>query len=460
MDKILAKNVRMCYTENMIRLEKFFGKKICVATSGGVDSTSLLHYLKNGREKYGYILSVVHCEHGIRGAESLADGEFVRELCQQWELPLYYYSEDCPQRALKEKVSLETAARNFRKECFSKLIEGGEADYIATAHHMDDEAETVLFRLARGASLSGMKGMTSEDGYIIRPFLDWSRKDIQAYAEKNGLAYREDSTNKELDATRNKLRLEILPKLENAVFGAAKNIVRFSKLAAEDDDWLYAKAFALISEQVDLDGDSEILVEFSCEKPLFRRAALTAMKRLGVEKDYTATHLEDVFYLQSLERGARVSLPRGVEAEKGEKGILFRKEKEPLFSVEKKSAPFQEGVFDGGRYAVNVSNAPIKADGLWKILRVDSEKIPENAVFRFRKEGDKIERFGGGTKSLKKFFNEEKISVREREWLPLIAEADENEVYAVCGVEISEKIKTDKNTEKVLYIMLQKKKEK
>lgn len=406
------------------------------------------------------MLSAVHCEHGIRGAESLADGEFVREICQLWGIPLYYYSEDCPKRALTEKVSLETAARNFRKECFSKLIESGEAEYIATAHHMDDEAETVLFRLARGASLSGMKGMTSEDGYIIRPFLDWSRKEIQSYAESNRLSYREDSTNKELDATRNKLRLEILPKLESAVLGATRNIVRFSKLAAEDDDWLYEKAVALISEQVDLDGDREILVAFSSEKPLFRRAALTAMKRLGVEKDYTATHLEDVFVLQSLERGAKVSLPKGVEAEKSEKGVVFRVEKERLLLKKTENVPFQEGIFDGGRYAVNVSNAPTETDGDWKILRIDKEKIPSNAVFRFRREGDKIERFGGGTKSLKKFFNEEKVPVREREWLPLIAEADGNEVYAVCGVEISEKVKTDNNTKEVFYIMVQKKKEK
>ena len=119
---------------------------------------------------------------------------------------------------------------------------------------------------------------------------------------------------------------------------------------------------------------------------------------------------------------------------------------------------FDKNGFDGGRYEVKASFAPIEqAENGWKILRLDMDKIPPTAVFRFRKEGDEIQRFGGGRKTLKKFFNEEKTAVSERAYLPLIAEENDTEVYAVCGVEISEKVKVTSETKQILYIYLKKK---
>ena len=151
-------------------LEKYRGKRICVAVSGGADSVALLHYLYGLKEKNGFSLCAVHCEHGIRGEDSLADRSFVEAICRAFEVELYVFLEDCPARAKREKESLETAARNFRHESFRKLIQEGKADYIATAHHKNDEAETLLFRLARGTSLGGMSAMKEENGYLLRPF--------------------------------------------------------------------------------------------------------------------------------------------------------------------------------------------------------------------------------------------------------------------------------------------------
>ena len=107
---------------------------------------------------------------------------------------------------------------------------------------------------------------------------------------------------------------------------------------------------------------------------------------------------------------------------------------------------------------MNVSKTlPKNIDGGWKVLRFDGDKMPKDAVFRFRQEGDKIRRFGGGSKTLKKFFNEEKISVEEREFLPLLADAETSRVYVVCGVEISELVKCDESTKRILYLSIMKK---
>lgn len=449
--KKLAKEIGVWYTEYIMNLKKYSGKLICVAISGGVDSVVLLHYLKNCERECGYFLSAVHCEHGIRGEESLADARFVEEYCKELGVELTVFSRDCLSRAAQEKKSLETAAREFRMEVFDRLIADGKADYIATAHHANDEAETVLFRLARG-TLSGVKGMTEEENGRIRPILGWTRAEIEGYAQEKRLVFCVDKTNADTTFTRNKIRWEVLPKIEEAVPGATGNILRFAALHAEDDGLLYRYAEKLLTKT-----QTGFCVAFSEEKPLFCRACLLALKGLGVEKDYQSVHLADAFALQKSERGSMLDFPKGVVAEKGLEGVVFFLKKQETPCEKPISIPYCEEGFDGGRYEVKISKTPILPKNEWKVLRFDGGKIPDGAVFRFRQEGDEITRFGGGTKSLKKFFNEEKVPVFEREYLPLIADGAGKEVYAVCGVEISEKVKVDLDTEKVFYIAIQRK---
>ncbi len=446
----VARKAGLCYTKRMKTMEEMKNKRICVATSGGMDSTALLHYLKAHEREGGYILSAVHCEHGIRGRASVADMRFVQKLCDAWEIPLYVFQEDCIRRAKTEKTSVETAARNFRYESFERLLRDGKADYVATAHHSQDEAETVLFRIARGASLSGAAAMyAAREGYL-RPFLSWSKKRIVEYVKANKLIYREDKTNKDKKYARNKLRLEVLPALNGAVAGATGNIVRFAALAAEDDEYLYRQSEKLLQQK----GEG-ITVLFSEEKPLFRRACLTAVKALGLDRDYTQAHLQSVFDLQKSERGAYVTLPKNIIAQKGKSGIVFsiKEGERPLLnSVEK---PFSMEGFNGGTYEVKVSLTPPKEEGyVGKVLRIDGDKLPMDAIFRFRKEGDEIEKFGGKRKTLKKYYNEEKIPVKIRPCLPLLASEKGRETYVVCGYEISERVKVGEDTAQTLYITL------
>lgn len=445
--------MRIWYTCNMDILRDFQGKRICVAISGGVDSTALLHYLLQTREKGGYSLVAVHCEHGIRGEESLRDQVFVQDICKQWGVELYLFSCDCVAKAKTEKCSLETAARNFRRECFQCLIDGRKADYIATAHHALDEAETVLFRLARGSALHGASAIKARDGVYIRPFLSWSKEKIFAYANEHELQFCVDSTNLETDATRNKLRLDVLPLLSNAVDGAVENLARFAQVAKEDDELLYA-----MSERLLCVTDSGCEVAFDDRKPLFTRACLLALKKMGVERDYTGTHLQALYDLQSLERGAKISLPCGVVAERQKQTVAFFVDSaQEENALRKICVPFTNAGFDGGRYAVKISlQPPVEENSGWKTLRFDIDKLPKDAVFRFRKDGDTMQTFGGG-KSLKKFLNEREIPPKERAFLPLIAHPTGSQVYVICGVEIAKSLCVDEYTKRVAYVTLIKK---
>jgi tRNA(Ile)-lysidine synthase len=230
-------------------------------------------------------------------------------------------------------------------------------------------------------------------------------------------------------------------------------LAHFATLAAEDDALLYEYSQALISKNQD-----GYLIAFSNKKPLFTRACLTAMKGLGLEKDYTAKHLDALFALQTAERGAWLCLPKNIIAEKQEKGIVLNEKKQTFFEEKSAEEKFSLDGFDGGRYALKLSDTPVhdkKND--WKTLKIDAEKLPAGAVFRFRKEGDKISVFGGGTKTLKKFFNEKKVPVQEREYLPLIADKNSDAVYVIGGVEIADSVKVSETTNKILYIQLQKK---
>ena len=412
-------------------------KRICAAVSGGVDSIVLLRILKEKEIEYGYTLSAVNFEHGIRGEESVGDTLFVKSECEKLGVPLFLFAENCVLRAEKEKVSLETAARNFRQEGYYKLLAEGKVDYIATAHHQNDEAETVLFRILRGSSLTGAVGIEAQTNGFIRPLLSVSKKEILRYAKEHDISYREDKTNNERIATRNVLRLDILPALEALVPGAVSNIARFATLAKEDDEFLYQLSKELIVRQ-----KGKPYVCFSQEKVLFRRACLTVMKELGVEKDYTATHLEDLVSLQDLALGAKVTLPKGVEARKEEEGIAFyKKEDETMFLGE---VPFQIGEYQVGNFTVNVSFTPLD-----KALRFDLDKLPKDCFWRMRREGDRFTKFGGGTKSVKDYLIDKKIPVYER-GMPLLVSG--KDVLLISGVEISDKIKVSEETKRTVWV--------
>ena len=345
-------------------------------------------------------------------------------------------------------------------------------DAVATAHHLNDNAETVLFNLARGSALSGMEGITDgrflADGdkwlEIIHPMISVSREEIDAYISENNIPFVEDETNFTDDYTRNKLRHNVLTALEEAVPGAAKAIYRFSRLAADDEEYFdnLIQEHKLIKK-----------TRFGCEilhcneKVVFKRAVVKALVGMNT-KDYTSEHAQRLYDLQFAENGKKFEF-LGFTAFKEDGKITICDSY--MLKIKKEGIPFKEHfcgefslwndifihVSDGNGLEENMLAFEAAAEDderipkKLKVLKFDADAMPETAVIRAMKEGDKFTKFGGGTKKLGDYFTDKKIPVRMRKQIPLIA--DGNEILAVGGVEISDKIKITDNTENKLYLI-------
>jgi tRNA(Ile)-lysidine synthase len=186
------------------------GNRVGVAVSGGADSVFLLHALRDLAPRFEIHLSVVHIEHGIRGAASLADAEFVRSLAEQFVLPFHLHQAD----VLALGGNLEQAAREVRRAFYAKLIDSGCVDSIATGHTRSDQAETVLYRVLRGSGLAGLSGILPiSDPGVMRPLLEVTRAEIETWLRDRSIAWRQDETNQDCSYARNRLRHEILPML-------------------------------------------------------------------------------------------------------------------------------------------------------------------------------------------------------------------------------------------------------
>ncbi len=215
------------------------GQRIAVAVSGGADSVALLRRLLQERHTLGIVLSVAHVDHGIRGAAAEEDAAFVGTLAAAYDLPFHLHRADAPAAAATLHETLEEAARNLRYAFFRELIAGGSADAVVTAHTLDDQAETVLHKLLRGAWTEGLSGihpvLPVEPGSILRPFLENSRATIEAWLLEIQQPWREDASNQDMAHTRNRIRWELLPLLRTFNPQIAAQLARLASISADEE---------------------------------------------------------------------------------------------------------------------------------------------------------------------------------------------------------------------------------
>ena len=201
--------------------------RIVLGVSGGADSVALLLVLQALQQRYDLKLHVVHVNHGIR-VEATEDAAYVRALCESMDVPFYLYEADIPTMAKAQGMSEEEMGRVYRYECFDEVLQKVGASKIAVAHHMDDQAETVLFHLARGSKLRGAEGMHPVNGNVIRPLLSCRKEELMQWLRKQQVSWMEDCTNGDDTYARNCIRNQVIPSLEKVNAQAVRHLVEFA----------------------------------------------------------------------------------------------------------------------------------------------------------------------------------------------------------------------------------------
>jgi tRNA(Ile)-lysidine synthase len=316
------------------------GDRVSVAVSGGADSVALLRVLLELRQELGIVLSVAHFHHGIRGAEADADELFVRELAGRFGLELHAGAGDVPAHARTEKSSLETAARELRHRWFARLLAAGKVDKIATAHTLDDQAETVLMRLLRGTGTRGLAAIfpMQEEKRLVRPLLEVTRREVETYLTAFGQTWREDSSNRDLSHTRNRIRHELLPLLEREFNPAIRHtLADLAGIARAEGDYWGQQASALLSRLAQRGKPSRSgrtasgqagrtvaldLAGFQGLPLALQRHVLYQLgEQMGISLEFK--HIQELGALIEGKPGRRLRLPQGITAARSFRELQF-----------------------------------------------------------------------------------------------------------------------------------------
>lgn len=433
------------------------GARVFAGVSGGADSICLLYVLSKYKNMHPFELRVIHVEHGIRGEESIEDAGYVQRVCDELSIPCEVLSVDAPKKAKECGLSLEEAARVLRYEKFHAIADK-EGDLIALAHHMEDQAETLLWQMIRGSDLKGLGAMRAKRGQLIRPLLSVHRAEIEAYLTRHKITWRTDSTNEKLDATRNRMRHEVLPVLSQLNAGSvehlcdmAERMQRLEMYMQKQTDEVY-KALVLSDAGQGKLTILEKLKEYPgilSERVLYRALTQTA----GNAKDIGQVHVRALQELFSRQVGRKLDLPYDVRALRTYEGMELSHNLS-LLSEEQGDVTSPEGIT-----AQMVSMEVIERAKMGEIPKkkytkcFDYDKIKDVVKIRFPKDGDWLTiDEAGHTQKLKRYFVNERIPAKERSRTLLLA--DKDHVIWVIGHRISSFYKVDEHTTRVLRVQI------
>ncbi|MBC7962380.1 MAG: tRNA lysidine(34) synthetase TilS [Steroidobacteraceae bacterium] len=403
---------------------------LIVALSGGADSTALLDLLIR---LPGYDLRLVsaHLNHCLRGAESDADEEFCRKLAAGHGIPLEISRVDVKVLAESKGLNLEDAGRRARIAFLDSIREKHGAAAIVTAHHGDDQAETVLMRLLRGSGMTGLSGMPYRNRRgCVRPLLDVSRAQIEQYLAERGLDWREDASNLDTSFLRNRIRHELLPLLEQYNPAIRLNLTATAAILADEDALLEGLAEQAFDSSWRTEGGAYVcsIAEFKAHPPALQRRILRHVCRrlAGNLEGFNLGHIESIRQLLDSPRpNSRIALPQNISALREYDRVVLRFSAEPSLSVADDiviATPGHYPLPGGGMLAVEICPAAFNLVDL-PADRVcfDLDRTPFPWRVRTFRPGDRMVPFGmTGRKKVKDIFIDAKLPLSERRTIPLL----------------------------------------
>ena len=423
------------------------GEHVCVAVSGGADSMCLLFLMKELSEETGFTVSAVHVEHGIRGEASLSDMEYVREQCVILNIPLDICRTDAVTIAARTGATLEEAARNERYRIFDEI----QGDKIALAHHMNDQAETVLFNLIRGTGIRGLRGITPVRGRYIRPLLCLNRQEIEAYCHANGICYRHDATNNDTGLSRNRIRLNVIPELEIINDSAVEHICDSAAQLSEAETLLEALTDEAADDCTEYDRDMAV-IDINKLEGLHPALASRVIKKAlvyvsGRAKDIGRKHINAALLVARGQSGRQAALIYGIKVRKEFRKLLIagsgyyeRTDTVPVdmprlgFDILNRRKVSDEDILNCNGYTKYIDYAKIKDTA--------------NLAIRHRQPGDRIS-IRGGSKKLKDLLIEEQLPIEKRDRIFVIALGSDIVWVPELG-RLGERYKVTEETDKIL----------
>jgi tRNA(Ile)-lysidine synthase len=416
------------------------GSRVIAAVSGGADSTALAYVLHELQRAANFTLAgVAHLNHGLR-AMAAADEQFCRETAAALGVPLEVGSADVASLARESGVSLEVAGRRARYAFLEAAARRLESTRVAVGHTRNDQAETFLLRLLRGAGPRGLGGIHPRVGSIIRPLGDVSRADVVRYLTGRGLSWREDASNADVEIPRNRVRHELIPFLtERFTPGIVDVLAREAAIARDDDEWLEERAIEIATSIV-LDrkeGSLRLnrLALAAAPVPLARRVVRRALEEI---EGAGFTGFQAVDAVLALEPGQQVDLP-GVHVERRGAEILVEPGGTPEVPSPNSfeyalSIPGEVQVAEAGlvitAQRLDAAESPLKAGG--HEVTVQAPGLGTELHVRSRRPGDALRPLGlGGRKKLQDLLVDRKVAREERDRVPLVVDAADRIVWVV-----------------------------
>ena len=314
------------------------GVKLAAAVSGGADSVALLTLLAEVRAESGIVLSIVHFNHRLRGKASEGDEKFVTALAEEFGATLHIGRSDVAGAAKREKANLEEAARRSRYAFFERLAQQQVIDSVATAHTMDDQAETVLAHILRGTGISGLAAIHRTAGHVRRPLLDFRRQELREFLRAKQQRWREDASNRDTLRTRARMRKKLLPLLVKEFNPAAvEHLAALADRAREQNEFMNGLAQHLVEKRVERSEKAARISTNDLLRPLALVAAESeaALRNAVIEMlvaqskhrrgQLSAAHIDAIVRLAQIgETGKRLQLPGGVDVLRERKALVFR----------------------------------------------------------------------------------------------------------------------------------------
>lgn len=437
--------------------------RVIAAVSGGPDSICLLHILYALKEKFNLTLYAAHVNHCLRGEEADKDEEYVKSFCENLGIECFSKRIDINKLAKERGLSSESAGREARYEFFDELLKKLKAQKIALAHNANDQAETVIMRIIRGTGMEGLAGIKPvRSNIFIRPLINIKRESIEKYCSENNLNPRIDKTNLESIYTRNKIRLELIPYLQDNFNKEIVSVLnRLSDTIIADNDYLEKISEEKYNIYCEKKGRKVIIYKdaFSEDKALLNRMLRRAVNNIkGNLYNIEKLHIEELLALQRGSTGKKLNLPGGIVGFNNYGNIelaLGEYFKVDLNSEEHFLHINRENIIESLNLKVSLRLVPEdeKIDFKEKpfVKYFDFDRAPENIYLRTRRNGDRFTPFGmQGSKKLKDLFIDLKIPKEERDSVPLIL--FDEEIVWIAGYRISEKYKVNKNTKNILEI--------